>query len=105
MEHSPQPAHHDHWRRCLADLRTPHGLGRPAGQRRVRLAPPLRELVLPMTPRSETKGAERHQLAPNDVEAAVAHYRCLGVSAQMLRAYCAPTAEQAWIQRSRAGRG
>lgn len=67
--------------------------------------PPLGELVLPMTPRSETDGAERHQLVPDDVEEVVRRYRYLGVSAQMLRAYCAPTADQAWVQHSRAMRG
>ncbi|GAA1120221.1 GNAT family N-acetyltransferase [Nocardiopsis metallicus] len=67
--------------------------------------PPLGELVLPMTPRSEIDGAEQRQLAPDDVEEAVRHYRYLGVSAQMLRAYCAPTADQAWIQHSSARRG
>ncbi|WP_236568104.1 MULTISPECIES: GNAT family N-acetyltransferase [unclassified Nocardiopsis] len=67
--------------------------------------PPLDELVLPMTPRSETSGAEQRQLAPDDVEEAVRHYSYLGVPAKVLRAYCAPTAEQAWVQRSRARRG
>lgn len=66
--------------------------------------PPLDELVLPMTPREETAGAGQHQLAPDDIAAAVDRYRYLGVPERLLRAYCAPTAEQAWIQRSRARR-
>ena len=66
--------------------------------------PPLEELVLPMTPREEAAGAGQHQLAPDDIAAAVDRYRYLGVPARLLRAYCAPTAERAWIQRSRARR-
>jgi GNAT superfamily N-acetyltransferase len=64
--------------------------------------PPLDELVLPMTPHSETGGAGQRQLAPDDIAAIVNFYRYLGASTQTLRAYCAPTAEQAWIEHSRA---
>ncbi|MEV6818548.1 GNAT family N-acetyltransferase [Nocardiopsis dassonvillei] len=66
--------------------------------------PPLDELVLPMTPREETAGAGQHQLAPDDIDAALGRYRYLGVSTRLLRAYCAPTAEQAWVQHARARR-
>lgn len=67
--------------------------------------PPLDELVLPMTPRSETSGAEQRQLTPDDIDAALDRYRYLGVPARLLLAYCAPTAEQAWVQYGRASRG
>ncbi|NKY96570.1 GNAT family N-acetyltransferase [Nocardiopsis alborubida] len=79
-------------------------LGDLLAQRVCDPSPPLDELVLPMTPRAEAEGAEQHQLAPDDIDAALNRYRYLGVPVRLLRAYCAPTAEQAWIQRSRARR-
>jgi hypothetical protein len=67
--------------------------------------PPLDELVLPMTLRSDIHGVDQRQLTPDDVEATVDCYRYSGVPAKVLRAYCAPTVEQAWNQCRRAGRG